>query len=95
MDKDQEKEIVAEKEVDLVVVNQDLVQVCCCLDVDHEGDHPGQLDLQVHHYYHLVGLHLVQVVVDAYLDLDPLVYHCSDLLEDDSLEVVNLAVVVS
>ena len=40
MDKDQEKEIVAEKEVDLVVVNQDQVQVCCCLDVDHEVDHP-------------------------------------------------------
>ena len=40
VDKDQEKEIVAEKEVDLVVVNQDQVQVCCCLDVDHEVDHP-------------------------------------------------------
>ena len=78
MDKDQEKEIVAEKEVDPVVVNQDQVQVCGCLDVDHEVDHPVVLDHQVHHCYHLVGLHLVQVVVDAYLDLDPLVYHCLD-----------------
>ena len=40
MDKDQEKEIMAEKEVNLVVVNQDQVQVCWCLDVDHEVDHP-------------------------------------------------------
>ena len=78
MDKDREKEIVAEKEVDLVVVNQDQVQVCCCLDVDHEVDHPVPWDLQVHHCYHLVGLHQVQVVVDAYLGLDPVVYHCSD-----------------
>ena len=78
MDKDREKEIVAEKEVDLVVVNQDQVQVCCCLDVDHEVDHPVPWDLQVHHCYHLVGRHQVQVVVDAYLGLDPLVYHCSD-----------------
>ena len=51
VDKDREKEIVAEKEVDLVVVNQDQVQVCCCLDVDHEVDHPVPWDLQVHHCY--------------------------------------------
>ena len=31
MDKDQVKEIVAEKEVDLVVVSQDQVQVCVCV----------------------------------------------------------------
>ena len=54
------------------------VCVCVCLNVDHVVDHQVALDHQVHHRCHLVGVHQVQVVVDAYQYRDPLEYHCLD-----------------
>ena len=95
VDKDLGKEIVAEKEVDLVVVYHDQVQVCLCQDVDCEVDHLAASDHLVHHCFPHVDLHLEQVVVDAYHYLDPLEYHYVDLPVDDHLVVVNLVDVVS
>ena len=70
-DKDQAKEIVAEKVVGQEVDYCDQVQVCVCLDVVDVEDHPAALDHQVHHCSHLVGLHQVSKVVDACHYQDP------------------------